>query len=239
MKSDRIKLGARLALAVATVGVGLIATATPAQADTFNLPSCHISTGCPADGTIFGTVTLTQSGTSVNFDVVLNNGSGFVETGAGAGFLFLFNDTLPGSTITNMTATLNGGNFNVVGGLTGVTNQVDAQNQPALHADGTGFLSAGVECTVPSSCNGGSPNQFFNDLHFTVTNATVAQLEATNANGNRFVADIICGAGVTGCAGQTGPVDSSEPAVPDGGLTAGLLGFALVGLETLRRRRRA
>src|SRR6266566_9147089 len=74
--------GRWIVLAVAILGVALIATATPAQADLFNLTSCHLSDGC-GTATQFGTVTLTQSGTSVNFDVVLNSGNRFVETGAG------------------------------------------------------------------------------------------------------------------------------------------------------------
>jgi hypothetical protein len=46
--------------------VGFCALAAgPAQADTFDLTSCHISTGCPAAGTVFGTVTLSQTGGSV------------------------------------------------------------------------------------------------------------------------------------------------------------------------------
>jgi hypothetical protein len=76
-------------------------------------------------------------------------------------------------------------------------------------------------------------------LTFTVTNATVAQLETANANGNLFVADILCGASQTQCGGLTGPVDVSGPSVPDGGMTLMLLGGALVGLEGLRRRVRA
>jgi hypothetical protein len=35
------------------------------------------------------------------------------------------------------------------------------------------------------------------DLHFTITNATVAQLETKNAAGNIFIGDIGCGQ--TGC----------------------------------------
>ena len=55
----------------------------------------------------FGSVTLTQSGTSVNVDVVLNFGSRFIESANGGGKLFLFNDSLAGSTITNITAAPN------------------------------------------------------------------------------------------------------------------------------------
>jgi hypothetical protein len=220
-----------LALALAIVGVAVVATGTPALADTFNLTSCHISTGCPTPGTIFGTVSLTQSGTSVNFDVVLLNGSRFVETGAGGGSLFLFNDSIAGSTVTGITATLNGGNVAIPGGLTGLT------NQSPIMADGTGTFTAAIQCTDGSQCNGGStPN--INDLHFTVTNATLAQLETANSLGNIFVADILCGASVTGCAGFTGPVDvnTGTTNVPEGA-TVAFLGTGLVALGFVARRR--
>jgi len=232
MLKKRFGGSAWIVLAVAILGVALIASATPAQADTFNLTSCHISTGCPPAGTIFGTVTLTQSGTSVNFDVVLANGSRFVETGAGGDSLFLFNDAIPGSTITTISATLNGAVVAIPGGLSGLT------GQPAIHADGTGDFTAQVFCTTAASCNGGStPN--INDLHFTVTNATLAQLETPNANGNLFVADILCGAGVSVCGGLTGPVDVSTPGVVPEPTTLLMVGTALVGLGGAWRRRRS
>jgi hypothetical protein len=206
----------------------MLVQAPSAQAQTFNLTSCHISTGCPAAGTIFGTVTLTQAtATTVTVDVVLLNGSRFVETGAGGNSLFLFNDSIAGSTITNITATLNGVNVAIPGGLTGLT------NQSPIQANGTGTFTAAIQCTDSSQCNGGStPN--INDLHFTVTNATIAQLLTANANGNVFVADILCGASVTGCAGFTGPVDYSVPE-PASIL---LLGFALTGVGAAVRRLR-
>src|ERR1051326_4305835 len=149
--------------AVAVIGV--TAVAAPAEADTFTFTSCHISGSTCEGGSItspgFGSVTLTQSGTSVNFDVTLINGNRFVETGAGAGELFLFNDAIAGSTITNLTATLNGTTTSLA--LVGFT------NLSPVHADGTGDFTASVECATASQCNGGStPN--INDLHFTVTN---------------------------------------------------------------------
>jgi VPDSG-CTERM motif len=226
MKRQRMMLAATTVVALLFL---LTVGAPHASADVFTFTSCHLTGGC-GTATNFGTVTLTQSGTSVLFDVVLTTGNRFVETGAGGGDLFVFNDALSGSTITNISATLNGATVTITGGLTGLT------NQHPIRADGTGTFTAGVECTLSSSCNGGStPN--INDLHFTVTSATLAQLETPNANGNLFVADILLGQ--TGGTGLTGPVDVSVPPVPDGGTTLVLLGGALFGLETLRRKIRA
>ena len=180
--------------------------------------------------------------------MVLNSGDRFVETGSGAGALFLFNDTLTGSTVTDITATLDGvtqttGPGNTFpGGFSGSTNLNPGGTPPGVHADGTGFFTASVQCTVASDCNGGStPN--INDLHFTVTNATLTQLETANANGNLFVADILCGQsadlgfGTCTSGGPTGPVDVSTPAPIVGAGLPGLIA-ACGGLIVLARRRR-
>src|SRR5215471_15513668 len=154
----------RFSCAIAlAAGAGLmLGVPDVARADTFTFTSCHISGSSCEGGSIpapgFGSVTLTQAGTSVDFTVTLINGNRFVETPAG--------------------------------GLSGFT------NLSPVHADGTGDFTASVECTVASDCNGGSANNM-TSLTFVVTNATVAQLETANADGNLFVADILCGAAQT------------------------------------------
>jgi hypothetical protein len=229
-----MKSVARLAF---LAGVGVCASTAVAQADTFTLTSCHISGSSCEGGSIpapgFGTVTLTQSGSNVTFDVTLINGNTFVETGAGGGNLFNFLDTVSGSTVTNASGTINGVT-NTQLAITGATNQTP------FMADGTGFFTASVFCVTASDCNGGSPQPGgnINDLHFTVTNVTTAQLETANAAGNIFVADILCGAAQTQCGGKTGPVDVSQ--VPGPIVGAGLPGLvmACTGLLALARRRR-
>ena len=62
-------------------------------------------------------VSLSQNGANVNVDVDLASGVVFAETAGGGGALFLFNDSVGGSTITNMVATLNGVTVSVPGTL--------------------------------------------------------------------------------------------------------------------------
>jgi hypothetical protein len=179
---------------------------------------------------------LTQSGADVKVDVALVNGNRFVETGAGGKQLFLFNDSLSNSTITNITVTLNGTDVtSTFPSLTAVT------NSPPIMADGTGQFTAAIGCLNFSDCNGGT-TPTINDLHFTVTNATLAQLEIGNGpgglTGNMFVADILCGATQPQCANPlTGPVDVSVPGPVVGAGLPGLL-MACAGLVGLARRRR-
>jgi len=229
-----MKLGTRLVFAVSIVGAALMATATPAHADTFQLTSCDISGGC---GTVtnFGSVTLnfnTATG-AIDFDVLLNAGNRFVETGAGGEALFLFNDTVSGSSISNISLWNNGSVVTLPGG----DGEDGLTDQPAIHADGMGDFSADVKCHVEADCNGGSA-PVINELKFSITGVTLAQLEAANTLDHIFVTDILCGQ--TGCGGGTGMVDVSSAApTPDGGSTVALLGSALIGLALLRRRLRA
>lgn len=244
MKRQRMMLAATAVVALLFL---LTVGAPHASADIFQLTSCHV-TGSTCEGGIsalsFGTVTLTPAtANTVTVDVVLLNGNRFVETGAGAGELFLFNAT-SGMTVSNPSATYNGATVTTLSdgttSFSGIKYVYIAP--PGVHADGTGYFTGSIECVDSSQCQGGAANNaLINDLHFTVNNTTLAGLETQNAALNFFAADIQCGATQTGCAaGLTGPVDASTPpTVPDGGMTLMLLGGALFGLETLRRKIRA
>jgi hypothetical protein len=154
----------------------------------------------------FGTVTLTQAGATVNVDVFLNPGIFFVETAASGGELFLFNDTNSLSTITNISATLNGTTVGIPGGLSGFLNL-----SPAVPTASDGSFTASIECTIAANCNAGSIPAI-NDLHFVVTDATVAQLEVANEQGNFF------SAGIT-------PIPAALPLFATGLGALGLLGW--------------
>jgi len=208
-----------LAGAGALLAAGLLAAA-PAEADiTYQLTSCHISSpgSCSTAGTSYGTVTLTQNGANVDFDVALSGGSVFVETGAADDQLFKFNatgivvgDIVNETTVPTLTPAV------PLNGFTG-----------AFNGDGTGNFSFGIACVTASQCNGASGANF-SELTFTVNGATIAEVTPANTDPKNvntiFVADILCGA-TSGCSG-TGPVDVSVPTPLIG---HGLLALLAVG----------
>ena len=193
-------------LIAALLVVGL-AVAVPANAIVFNFTSDHCTGGCGTPP--FGTVTLTQNGTTVDVDVHLFDGNLFVQTGSADFQAFKFNAT--GVVLGDITVDAH------VPALVAATG--------ALNGDGTGNFAFGINC--PTCANGGA-GAFDNDIVFHVANATIADLTAPNNLGNVFVADIL-----SGTTGNTGPVDASVPNVPEPASLL-LLGSGLLGLGAWR-----
>ena len=195
----------RLALVAVLLAIGLLATALPAQAITFQLTSDHVTGG--AGTPPFGTVTVTQNGANVDITVALATGYSFVKTGSADFQNFKLNAT--GVILGDITIDAH------VPSLVAATG--------AFNGDGTGIFAFGIN--APTAANGGA-GAFTSDIVFHVANATIADLTAPNALGNIFVADILAP------NGNTGPVDvtATVTTVPDSGSTFLLLGVGLFGI---------
>jgi PEP-CTERM motif len=215
-------VGIRTAVVLALVVVGLMVAAPPAQALIFDLTSDHC-TGTGGCGTApFGSVDVTQVGTSVHFDVSLTDSNRFVLTGSADNQYFKFNGA--------------GGAITVTQNVTGVALIGDSG---AFNGDGTGNFGFGITCTpiAPNtSCavGGGAALPVGTHLIFDVASTTLAAVTTANNLGNVFVADIL-----SGTTGNTGPVDATTPRtnVPEPA-TIAFLGTGLVALGVALRRRR-
>jgi hypothetical protein len=205
----------KIALTIGLVAVAAFASAPAAQADTiYNLTSDHCTGGCAPAGTIFGTVTLVQNGTTVDVTVDLADGFGYAKTGAVDDQAFKFNATgvvVGDITVSAHTPTL-------------------TADTGAFNGDGTGTFTFGIIC---GSCGGGGSDAFTSNIVFHVANATIAELTVPNALGNVFVADVI-----NLSTGNTGPIDASTPNTPVPEPTSLLLlGSGLIaGVKAFRRK---
>src|SRR5215472_2306183 len=130
---------------------GLLAMA-PAQAVVFSFTSDHCSGGCGSPP--FGSVTLTQNGTTVDVDVDLFGTNAFVKTGAADDQAFKFNAT--GVVLGDITVNQNN------------PGQTLAAQTGAFNGDGTGTFGFGVACTT---CGNGASNKFSTDIIFHVASA--------------------------------------------------------------------
>jgi len=210
-----VKLRCLSVLATAALATGLLAAAPAQAAVVFNLTGDHCSGGCGTPP--FGTVTLTQNGTTVDVDVDLFGTNAFVKTGAADFEAFKFNAT--GVVLGDITVNQNN------------PGKTLAAQTGAFNGDGTGTFGFGIACTT---CGGGASDKFSTDIIFHVATATIADLTAPNSSGNVFVADII------GSTGNTGPVfATSDPTPAPEPTTLALLSSGLLGFGLLRRRNSA
>lgn len=194
---------------VAAVALGVGCMATPAFAISYDLTVDNCTGGCGSAP--FGTVTLTQNGSTVDVTVHLAGSNSFVKTGAGDSQAFKFNAT--DVVLADITVDVH------VPGLVASTG--------AFNGDGGGNYAFGINCPT---CGGGSSGTFSNDIVFHVANAVIADLTHTNNLGFLFAADIL------GSTGNTGLVLATPGPIIGGGLP-GLLA-ACGGLIAMARRRR-
>jgi hypothetical protein len=205
----------RSSLCTAAAAIALAASALPASAQTvvYSFDSTQVAAfGAPS----YGTVTLTQDGADVDFNVTLANGLNFVTTG-GPHDLFAFNAT--GVSLADITqlSVLGGGTLQAV---------VPGADQPF------GAFSFGIEC--PACANGG-PGQQQDPMTFKVLNSALSDFALMSTGGSPnayFAADLIQTDG-----GATGAVGAITAAVPEPETYALMLaGIGMMGFMAKRRR---
>ena len=190
------------------------AAVVPAKAATivYDFTSDHCTGGCGPAGTIFGNISLIESGAILNVTVHLNSGFGFAKTGSVDFQTFLFNGV--GVALGDITVDAH------VPVLTATSGPYTAS--------GIGAFSFGIGCSL---CGNGLSSTFTNDFTFHVANATIADLTTTLVSGTPFVADI-----GNLATGNTGPIDASVHSTVPEPITSGLVGTGLISLFFLRRR---
>ncbi len=205
----------RLTLALVVLAAGLIVAAPAAQAITFNLTSDHCTNLCGPLGTIFGTVTLVQDGSQVDFTVTLSSGFEFAKTGAVDDQAFKFNDFAnPGLLATAIH-------------LTAPATPLLIGDKGAFNGDGTGDFGFGIICPA---CAGGASDAFPGPIKFFVDNSLVSDFTTANAAGNVFVVDIYNSATTGVGAGNTGPIDASTPVAEPSSLFFAGAAMVLAGM---------
>jgi hypothetical protein len=213
----------RVSLAIASLAFSTV-VATPVLAgpivgEKFSLDT-YVGSGTPAAGP-WGTVTLTQAGTSVNVSVALTAPAvGFVKTGAGDALFFNL-DGISSISVSDLTS---GFSF-------------ESLTSGNIHSGGAGSWDFGVACGGACGSGGSSPAP--GPLSFSIADVTLDDF-IPNDNGYFFSSDLCIGLKSGKCVVTGNAVSDHDDAisVPEPG-TLALFGAGLAGIIVRKRRKAA
>jgi hypothetical protein len=192
---------------------------------------CSAGGGC-LNGNDGGTVTLSQDGAdAVMFTVSLNESSGFP-------IAFQKNTTSTGNNDASFAFNSDVSTLSISGLSSG---WIPLSGDPTgSKEDGFGTFGYAIACDT--ACTTGQTTNP-KSVSFVITNTAGAlstadfAVKSTGGGTNAyFAADVVGFTGNTGYIGGDTPGTEHNPTVPDGGTTAMLLSFALVGMGLISRR---
>ena len=176
----------KMKILTAAAATALAAVAMPASALVYTFDSTDVGA---FGGPSYGTITLTQDGTAVDFRIDLRGDLNFVTTGNdNSTAVFSFNAT--------------GVSMADIGSIADASGQTFSVIQPGNNSP-FGTFSFGIVCATGCS-TGGSAGGYSDPLTFTVADTVIADFAVKSSAGAYFASDVIqTNGGATGAIGST------------------------------------